>query len=171
MEFENFVVEDITRNHDRNSFSCGIVELDNYLKYDARRHHQEGFNHTQVLTNGTSSQILGFFSFAAASLSSDYFENGRVSKLQNYDIPCLKLSRFALDQRYHGQGLGQFLLVCALKHACKVSQKIGAYAVIIDAKNDFAKSFYIRNGFDELKDMIIYLPIKDIRNRLSKSIK
>ncbi|MDD3274082.1 MAG: GNAT family N-acetyltransferase [Sphaerochaetaceae bacterium] len=163
MELENLIIEDISRSHERDFFSCGIGNLDNYLKFDARRHHNDGINHTKILTQKGMKEIIGYFSCAAASVTSNFFQDKTLKKIRGYEIPCIKLTRFAIDRRYQGRGLGQYLLICALKHVCKVSENLGAAAVIIDAKNSSAKEFYIKNGFYELSDLCVYLPIREVR--------
>lgn len=161
METERYCLEVLSRSHNRDGFSCGIVELDDYLKRDARRHNASGLNHTKVLVEKDSTDIIGFFSFAAASVSRESFPKDY--KLPHYDIPCLRLTRFGIDQRYQKKGFGEYLLFCALKHASKTSQNIGAYAVVIDAKNEKAKSFYTKFGFYVLSGLIVYLPMKELR--------
>jgi ribosomal protein S18 acetylase RimI-like enzyme len=161
---EKYTLEVLTRSHNRGDFSCGILELDDYLKKDARRHNTLGINHTRVLVENGSKNIIGFFSFAAAAVSQDCFNNEY--GLPNYDIPCFRLTRFGIDQKYQKKGLGEYLLFCALKYANELSQNIGAFAVVVDAKNESAKSFYIKHGFYELSGLVVYLPLKEFRKTL-----
>jgi hypothetical protein len=58
---EKYTLEVLTRSHNRGDFSCGILELDDYLKKDARRHNTLGINHTRVLVENGSKNIIGFF--------------------------------------------------------------------------------------------------------------
>ncbi len=60
METERYCLEVLSRSHNRDGFSCGIVELDDYLKRDARRHNASGLNHTKVLVEKDSTDIIGF---------------------------------------------------------------------------------------------------------------
>jgi ribosomal protein S18 acetylase RimI-like enzyme len=166
VEVTKYSIEKLSRSHNRDDFSCGIVELDNYLKNDARRHNSSGINHTKVLVEKGCKDIIGFFSFAATSVMRESFPMDK--KLPNYDIPCFRLTRFGIDLRYQKKGLGEYLLFCALIHASEMSQNIGAYAVVVDAKNESAKSFYRKNGFYELSGLIVYLPIKEISRVMSR---
>ncbi|MFA7224852.1 MAG: GNAT family N-acetyltransferase [Sphaerochaetaceae bacterium] len=159
----------MSRSHDRSNFSCGVEELDEYLKKNARRHNKENLNQTKVLVEKGSKDIIGFFSFAATSVASKSFETTEGNKLPNYEIPCIRLTRFAVDKQYQNRGLGRYLLGCALNHALKVSQEIGIYAVIVDAKDDYVKSFYLKNGFYSLlSGLIVYLPLKEIRESIKR---
>ena len=49
-----------------------------------------------------------------------------------------------------GNGYGAILLVDAIKRCCLVSQEVGVYAFIVDAKNAKAKTFYKHFGFTSL---------------------
>jgi predicted GNAT family N-acyltransferase len=54
-------------------------------------------------------------------------------KLQRYPlIPATLLGRLAVDERHHGKGLGQFLLMDALRSMVQ-SVQIAAAAVVVDA--------------------------------------
>ena len=57
-----------------------------------------------------------------------------------------------VDRSMQGLGLGEFLLVDALRRAEYLANKIGIRAVEVDAINDDAKRFYGRYGFLALKD-------------------
>lgn len=165
MDISQYSIEMLARNHDRDEFSCGVSELDEYLKKFARKHNTDGLNSTWVLVEKNSPRIIGFYSFAAATVIQDTFPDPVKSKLPNYDIPCFRLTRFGIDSRYQGQGLGAFLLFKALHHAKMVSEQIGAFAVVIDAKNDNVKKFYMYHGFKELSGLLLYLPTKELKKR------
>ncbi|MCK9547948.1 MAG: hypothetical protein RBS49_03410 [Sphaerochaeta sp.] len=60
MDTANYSIEELTRLHDRAHFSCGVAELDQYLKKDARRHNDSGFNYTKVLVENGKSDIIPF---------------------------------------------------------------------------------------------------------------
>lgn len=167
MDVQRYSIEELSRKHNRNGFFCGIDELDEYLKKDARRHNSVGINSTKVLVEKGCKDIIGFFSFAAASVSPKTFSVGEKSKLPNYEIPCFRLTRFGIDGRYQGKGFGAYLLYCALKQANEMSQNIAAYAVLVDSKSEAAKAFYLKHGFQTLSGLIVYLSMKELRGILS----
>ena len=47
-----------------------------------------------------------------------------------------------MDRSVRGQGLGEFLLVDALRRSLEVAQQIAAMAVIVEAKDQRAEGFY-----------------------------
>lgn len=62
-------------------------------------------------------------------------------------IPAVRMGRFAIDQRYQGEGLGAELLREALLSAVTAGRVIGARVMLVDAINDEARQFYLRFGF------------------------
>ena len=80
-------------------------------------------------------------------------------------MPVVLIGRLAVDRSMQGKGLGEFLLIDALRRAEFLATKIGVRAVEVDAINDDAKRFYERYGFLTLKDnpRHLFLPIRVIR--------
>lgn len=75
------------------------------------------------------------------------------------------IGRLAVDNGASGRGVGETLLIHALRSAQQVSEIVGLYAVVVDALNQQAKNFYIKYGFNELSDDHLhpYLPMKTIK--------
>ena len=55
--------------------------------------------------------------------------------------------RLAIASAYQGRGLGEILLLDAIRRIVRATATIAVYAVIVDAKNDRARAFYARYGF------------------------
>ena len=47
---------------------------------------------------------------------------------------------------------GEYLLIDAMKRSLGNTHEVAAYCLIMDAKNDMAKSFYRKYGFIKLTD-------------------
>lgn len=60
-----------------------------------------------------------------------------------------------------GQGLGKLLPGCAIDRCLKARQQVAAYALIVDARDEAAKAFYVHFGFKPLLDAQwpLYLPL------------
>ncbi|SFW25564.1 N-acetyltransferase [Nitrosovibrio sp. Nv17] len=56
--------------------------------------------------------------------------------------PVTLLGRLAVDRSAGGQGVGEFLLADALRRSLEGAQQIAAMAVIVEAKDEQAESFY-----------------------------
>lgn len=111
-----------------------------------------------ILVN--DSQIIGYYTLSAASISLIDLPPVDQKKLPRYPtVPVVRLGRLALDQQFVGQGIGRFLLIDALKRV--VNAEIAAYAIIVDAKDDNAVTFYKKYGFLPYSDnkKQLYLPL------------
>ena len=58
-----------------------------------------------------------------------------------------RLGRLAVGFKYRGKGLGERLLIDALKRSLEASRVVGSAAVIVDAKDSSGVRFYERYGF------------------------
>ena len=68
-------------------------------------------------------------------------------------VPVILLGQLAVDMNFQGRGLGSDLLVDAAKRALAAAGLIGARAIIVQAYDDQAKSFYERFGFRPFSDL------------------
>jgi GNAT superfamily N-acetyltransferase len=91
------------------------------------------------------------------------------SKLPRYPAPMLRIGRLEVDARHQGKGIGQDLLAFALRLAVEFSQRVGLYAMVVDAKHDKAKAFYVRLGFIACLDkpLCLYLPIATLEHSIA----
>jgi GNAT superfamily N-acetyltransferase len=80
-------------------------------------------------------------------------------------MPVVLIGRLAVDLSSQGQGLGEFLLIDALRRAEYLASRIGIRAVEVEAINDVARRFYEKYGFLSLKDdpRQLLLPMQVIR--------
>lgn len=78
------------------------------------------------------------------------------------------LARLAVDTAEQGRGLGEAMLVEALARSCEAAGMIGARAVLVHAKNDEARAFYARYGFEPspTDPLHLMLLMKDARKTL-----
>ena len=85
--------------------------------------------------------------------------------MPHYPIPAVLLGRLAVDRSVQGKGLGEFLLVDALKRVAAASQTIGVHAVLVDALHEAAAAFYAAYGFVPLVDrpLTLFLPLATVR--------
>ena len=75
---------------------------------------------------------------------------GRVAKgLARHPVPVILLARLAVDRSEQGQGLGAGLHKDALLRTVQAADIIGCRAVLTHAKDETARAFYQRYGFEE----------------------
>jgi GNAT superfamily N-acetyltransferase len=158
----------ITRDHDTESFDCGVEQLNEYLRKYALLNHNNRAARTYIATRGN--RISGFYTLANGSVSRDQVP-ARVAKgLGRYPVPVTILARLAVDLSERGKGLGGGLLKDALLRAYQASEIVGSRAVVTHAKDQTAKEFYQRYQFDPspLNEFHLYLLMKDIRIALGE---
>lgn len=149
------VIKKLTRIQNRVAFDCGEESLNDFLRTKARKWTEKGLGVTRVaLPSQDDHTIIGYYTLAASSLSCDAFPIQQSGPRQ---IPVILLGRLAVDIRYQKQGVGEHLLIHALKRAERFSHVIGVTGVVVDALSDQSEQFYQRYGFINLTDKVRHL--------------
>jgi GNAT superfamily N-acetyltransferase len=160
-----YIIEPLDRSHDRAAFTCGVDSLDRYLQQQASQDIHRDLTVVYVLREPQSSTVIGLYTLSASSLEPTDLPENLARRLPRYPtLPAALIGRLALDSRYHGQGLGEHLLLDALHRCLTISEQMGTLAVLVDAKVDAARSFYERYGFQRFRDQPykLFIPIKTI---------
>jgi GNAT superfamily N-acetyltransferase len=158
------VIERLGPNHDRQSFTCGEEMLDKYLRQQAGQDAGRGLAVTYVAVEGSGeSAILGYYTLTMSCVQPEIMPEKRVPPKRA--VPVVLLGRLAVSQNAQGRGLGEILLMDALRRSERLSAKIGSFAVVVDVLHEKARNFYLRYGFRELGDspLHLYVTMKDIR--------
>lgn len=152
---------DATR-HDRAGFHCGVPALDAYLHKFALQQGAKGLNASFVLIDDAQPRnILGYYTLSAAQIGAAQLSEAERKKLPRYPVPCFRLGRLARSLKSRGTGIGAMLLGLAVDRCLKARLHVGAYALLVDAKDDQAQAFYQRYGFIACADspLTLYLPL------------
>ncbi len=146
-------------------FDCGDAGLDDYLVTRAYEERRAG--KTRVAARGD--QVAAFFSLKASSVSPRPDTEVPASGKGPRDIPAILLARLAVDASEQGHGLGEAMLVQALRRCLDASSTMFARAVLACAPTDRARSFYEKYGFEPSPTDAehLVLRIKDIRKSLA----
>jgi predicted GNAT family N-acyltransferase len=150
------------RVHDRAAFHCGVPVLDDYLHKYAAQQNAKGICTVFVMVDDAApSKILGFYTLSAAQIEVQQLGDTERKKLPRYPVPCFRMGRLARDMESRRAGLGEVLIGCAVDRCLHARSLVGAYALLVDAKGEKAKSFYERYGFIPCVDapMTLYLPL------------
>ena len=94
-----------------------------------------------------SDSILGFYTLSSLSIDASALPQRLARRLPRHPIPAALLGRLAVSAHAHGQGIGKLLLADAVKRCLAVGNQMAVYALVVDAKDEIAKRFYIRFGF------------------------
>jgi predicted GNAT family N-acyltransferase len=155
--------------HCRTDFCCGQVSLDNYIRKQASQDVKRKVSTVFVLIDDSDSKfnILGYYTLSAYTVEIENLEQSFVKKLPRYpQLPATLLGRLAIDNQHKDKRFGEIMLFDALKKAIAVSQQIASLAVIAEALDENAVSFYLKYGFQKFNQdsMKLYLPIKSIED-------
>jgi len=153
------------KKHNRADFSCGIEQLDNYLKNQAAQDAERNISKTYVFRLIDYQVIIGYFSLSTNVVETEQLPDAVMRRLPRYQaLPAMLIGRLAISREHQGQGLGGILLINALQKCYHLSQEIGSVAVIVDAKDERAASFYERFGFQKFRDyqLKLFIPMKAI---------
>lgn len=150
---------------DRQGFDCGVLALNDYLVKQANQDQTKDVCRVYALVSENNPQkVMAFYTLSVGSVALLSFPESLRKKLPKYPIPVALIGRIAVDQEFQKQGWGEHLLIHALQKIAQVSEQVGVFAVILDAKDDSAKSFYKKYGFIPFVDqpMKMFLPVKTV---------
>jgi predicted GNAT family N-acyltransferase len=158
-------IEPLAEKHNRASFSCGVEALDRYLQKQASQDVRKKVAAVFVITPDGET-VAGFFTLSAHVVRLDDLPESFAKKLPRYpNIPATLLGRLAVSKDFRGQGVGELLLLDALRRALANTSEVASAAVVVDAKDQKVREFYLRYGFVPLPsqaDRLVY-PMKTIQ--------
>jgi GNAT superfamily N-acetyltransferase len=148
-------------------FDCGNQQLNDFLKHYALKNDRLMMGKTFAALS-EENRIAGYFTLSNAQIERLAIPEQENIKLPRYPIPAVRIGRLAVDKTVQGKGIGAWLLVRALEKALQVSGISGNYAVMVDAIDERAKSFYLKYGFLPLNNhpLSLFLPLKKIQEEL-----
>ncbi len=166
MSSENeLVIEPLNRYHNRTVFNCGIESLDRYLQHQSNQDTKRRISRVFVArTPQNKTSILGYYTLSAVSIDLSVLPGNIAKKLPRHPIPAALIGRLAIDVSAQGKGIGKILLSNAIKRTLAVSDDIAIYAMVVDAINQQAASFYKRYGFTRLANggTRLFLPLRSL---------
>ena len=149
-----------SKKHNRSLFTCGVDSLDDYIKTRASQELKKRVSTPYVLTNLPERQVLGYYCLSSYSIALAELDESTAKKLPRYKaLPAILLGRLAVDSGYQGKGYGGFLVLDAMKRCLELSTQLAAMAMVVDAINQGAVSFYKDYGFIDFPDDPIKLYI------------
>lgn len=109
--------------------------------------------------------IAGYYSLSSTAVRLAELPDATRKRLPRYPlVPATLLGRLAVDRGSRGQGLGERLLLDALKRSLDASRTVASVAVIVDAKDETGTAFYSRYGFTPFPDqpLRLFLPMQTL---------
>jgi predicted N-acetyltransferase YhbS len=154
-----FRIEPLGAIHNRKEFSCGVAVLDRYVRELATQDIRRRISNCFVACDDAN-VVVAYYTFAATSLPLTDVPPDEAKRQPRYPLlPAGLIGRLAVDQRWHGQRLGGALVINAARRAATADSAI--YALVVDAKDVAAVSFYEHLGFRRFasRALSLYLPI------------
>jgi GNAT superfamily N-acetyltransferase len=145
VDLDEVDVRKLTLEDDTASFSCGQVDLDDYIWYQAQEQQLDGA--AAVYLAWIQGCIVGFLSLNMSSIWAEHVaEDHRPEHTPYIYFPSLMIGRLACDRRYQKQGVGRLLCQRAISIAIKLRRDVGCQFVILNAKKA-SINFYESCGF------------------------
>jgi len=154
-------------DHDLSKFDCGEPALNDWLRHRALRN-ESRFSRTYVVCVGL--EVVAYFCISAGAIEREAAPKKLARNAPN-SIPVSVIGRLAVSRDYAGKGLGADILSDALRRVAIASRSIGIGAVVVQAKDEAAKRFYMRCAeFIEFpaESRTLFLPIETVVSALEE---
>ena len=158
--------EPLGSQHRLDQFECGEPALDEWLKRHARAAHASDSARVFVATLEDGETVAGYYALAAAQVApEEAIARATKGQPRSRPVPAVLLARLAVDRRHQGMGIGRSLLQDVLLRCVEAAGAIGARILLVHAKHDRAKSWYLQYGFEESPTDPLHLQMlmKDVR--------
>lgn len=159
-------IEPLDQEHERGRFDCAEAALNEYLRRYARQNQDSGIARTFVAAGAAEPmRVIGYYSVAVGAIDRANLPVQAAKRFPGFPIPVARIGRLAVDRAMQGQGLGEDLMMDALRRSLRVAAEVGIVAVLIDAKHERAKRFYAHYEFEALPDqpLTLWLPMAAVR--------
>lgn len=158
------IIEQLTKQHHRKSFDCGIVELNQFLQQQARQKNVKNISKTYVAClESVPNTIIGYYTLTGYSVITppahkDY-------KNHPHPLSAVKLARLAVDCSHQGKRIGERLLIDAIKRTVLVAEQISTIGLFVDPMTPEVIPFYQQYGFlpaepSDNSNLEMWLPVK-----------
>ena len=163
--------EPLGKHHRLDRFQCREPALDEWLKRHARAAHASDSARVHVATLEDGETVVGYYALAAAQVAAeDATARALKGQPRARPVPAILLARLAVDREHQGAGLGRSLLQDVLLRCVDAAEAIGARVLLVHAKHDTAKDWYLKHGFEEspTDPLHLLMLLKDVRAFLQR---
>jgi GNAT superfamily N-acetyltransferase len=163
--------EPLGKHHRLDQFACGERALDEWLKRHARGAQASDSARVFVTTLADGETVVGYYALAAAQVApEDATARALKGQPRARPLPAVLLARLAVDQAHQGGGLGRSLVQDVLLRCVEAADAIGARVLLVHAKHEAAKVWYMQYDFEESPTDRLHLLMlmKDVRAFLQR---
>lgn len=165
------------KTHDRAAFSCGVPQIDNYLKLTAKKGSKADVVRIWVVLD-VKHNIVGFYGINMHAINvKDMPETYQKKTGKHGLLPAAFIAMIGVDQTQHGNGIGSALVADALNRVARLSYEIGTCVIVLDIFDDGdaetvarQKTYYESFEFIPLPDQALrlFMPVQTARKLLTK---
>lgn len=151
----------LTAEHDLAAFDCGEPALNEWLRHRALKN-ESRLSRTYVVCE--SRRVVAYFCISAGAVDRVAAPN-KVWRNAPDTTPVSVIGRLAVNRDHARKGLGADMLSDALRRIAAASRSIGIGAVLVHAKDEAAKRFYMNCAeFIEYPEdsRTLFLPIETV---------
>jgi predicted N-acetyltransferase YhbS len=112
---------------------------------------------------GVKTPIAAYFTFTYSTVKREEIPTDK--NFPPYELPVFLLARLAVDKTHARKGLGEKVLVRALRYAIELQERgLPGVAVVLDVLDEDALGFYEKFDFLPFHDnpMRLYMPMKTV---------
>jgi GNAT superfamily N-acetyltransferase len=151
------------------SFDCGQSALSQFLQRFALVNQKS--NSAQTYVSCHSGAVLGFYSLAFGSVEPSNAALSMTKGIAQHPLPVMILARLAVDLQHQGAGLGKALLKDSLLRTAQAADIAGIRALLVHAKDDPARQWYLHWEFEPSPSdpFYLFLLMKDIKAMVGKA--
>lgn len=163
--------EPLGKQHRLEDFDCGEPALDDWLKRHARGAQASDSARVYVATLDDRETVVGYYALSAAQVGpEDATARALKGQPRARPVPAILLARLAVDRQHQGAGLGGSLLQDVLLRCLAAAEAIGARVLLVHAKHDAARAWYLPFGFEEspTDPLHLLMLLKDVRAFLAR---
>jgi len=156
-------VQKLSREHEVEGFDCGKRDLNRFLSTHALSNQRNDSSQTFVVCEGK--RVVAYYSLTVAQVQHEHSPAKISAGMPRYPIPVVLLAKLAVQRELQSQGIGKALLKDALNRTLEIAESAGVRALLVHAKDEDAKSWYLKYDFEPSPQdpLHLFLLTKDIR--------
>ncbi|WP_373503079.1 GNAT family N-acetyltransferase [Aestuariivirga sp.] len=140
-----FRIEKLARHHDVDGFDCGSEALNRFLIRFALN--SQLAHASQTYLGLADDAVAGFHTLVVGEVQIEDAPERLKKGLPRHPVPIMVLARLAVHKDWQGKGVGAGLLKDAVLRTLAAADIAGIRALVVHAKDDAARAFYVRYGF------------------------
>jgi GNAT superfamily N-acetyltransferase len=149
-------------------FDCGQPALNQFLQRFAIVNQKS--NSAQTYVCCSEGLVVGFYSLVVGSVEPTSAAPRVIKGIPQHPVPVMILARLAVDIPHQRAGLGRALLKDALKRTAQAADIAGIRALLVHAKDEPARQWYLNWEFEPSASdpLHLFLLLKDIKALVGK---